>query len=128
MDAEELLNDNSNQEKKKPSPLLSLEHDLKMFKESMQEVAVEIMAEGLSATPIFVAHQHDVKLGEVILDRNELNTNWSIHASTIEEFIERGVIKPELKERFLKTYKDPYKFMCLFVIVPEGANFVYYPY
>jgi hypothetical protein len=33
-----------------------------------------------------------------------------------------------LKERFLKTYKNPNDYMCIFVIVPEGANFVYFPY
>jgi hypothetical protein len=128
MDPEELLNENSGTEKKKESPLLSLERDLKFFNESIREVAVEIMVEGLSSYPIFIAHQHDVKLGEVILDRNELNTEWSIHASTVEEFVERGIIKKELKDRFLKSYKNPHEYMCVFVVVPEGANFVYYPY
>ncbi|MEO7213800.1 MULTISPECIES: hypothetical protein [Mucilaginibacter] len=130
MDPEELLNQNGGEpdKAKKESPLVSLERDLKLFNESIREVAVEIMLEGLSLHPIFIAHQHELKLGEVILDRNELNTEWSIHASTIEEFTERGIIKAELKERFLTTYKNPHDFMCLFVVVPEGANFVYYPY
>jgi hypothetical protein len=131
MDPEELLNKENGGEHgkaKKESPLVSLERDLKFFNESIREVAVEIMLEGLSTHPIFIAHQHEIKLGEVILDRNELNTEWSIHASTIEEFTERGIIKAELKERFLSTYKNPNDFMCLFVVVPEGANFVYYPY
>ena len=130
MQPEDLLNENNNQGNQKPadSPLLSLERDLKFFNESIREVAIEIMAEGISANPIFIAHQHELKLGEVILDRNELNTEWSIHASTIQEFTEKGVIKAELKERFLSTYKNPHDFMCVFVVVPEGANFVYYPY
>ncbi|GGH18925.1 hypothetical protein [Mucilaginibacter phyllosphaerae] len=130
METEELFNKNRGEEQppKKESPLVSLERDLKFFNESIHEVAIEIMVEGLSSHPIFVAHQHKLKLGELILDRNELNTEWSIHASTIEEFTERGIIKAELKERFLSTYKNPNDFMCLFVVVPEGANFVYYPY
>jgi L-cysteine desulfidase len=126
MDPEELLNENSND--KAQSPLLSLEVDLKFFSESIREVAIEIMVEGLSQYPIFIAHQHELKLGEVILDRHELNSEWSIHASTLEEFIERGVIKKELKERFITSYKSPNNFMCVFVIVPEGANFIYFPY
>jgi hypothetical protein len=130
MDPEELLNEKGGEQDKvkKESPLLSLERDLKFFNESIHEVAIEIMAEGISASPIFIAHQHELKLGEMILDRNELNTEWSVHASTIEEFVERGIIKKELKERFLNTYKNPNDFMCVFVVVPEGANFVYYPY
>ena len=129
MQPEDLLNEgNESQKPAADSPLLSLERDLKIFKDSIHEVAVEIMMEGLSSYPIFIAHQHDLKLGEVILDRNDLNSEWSIHASTLEEFTERGVIKAELKDRFVNSYKNPNEYMCVFVVVPEGANFVYFPY
>lgn len=126
MEPEELLNENNGKDKQ--SPLLSLEVELKLFNESIREVAIEIMVEGLSQYPIFIAHQHELDLGEMILDRHDLNSEWSIHASTLEEFIERGVIKKELKQRFIDTYKSPDRFMCVFVVVPEGANFVFFPY
>lgn len=131
MEIKDLLSpdgDNEGKDKPKESPLKSLEADLKLYSESIKEVAIEIMLEGISAQPIFVAHQHELKLGEAILDKNELNTNWSIHASTLEEFIEKGLVQPDKKEKFLKEYKDPYQFMCVFVIVPEGANFIFFPY
>src|SRR5471030_1557825 len=127
MEPEELLNDKEG-EAQKESPLKSLESDLKLYNASIKEVAIEIMVEGISLYPIFIAHQHEVKLGEVILDRYELNTNWTINASTLEEFVEAGVIKKQLQDKFLKAYKKPEDFMCLFVIVPEGGNFVFYPY
>jgi len=57
-----------------------------------------------------------------------INSDWSINASTLEEFMERNIIKKELKQRFIDTYKKPEDFMCVFVIVPEGANFVFFPY
>ncbi|WP_026896878.1 hypothetical protein [Daejeonella oryzae] len=130
MEIKDLLDqENSNKENpKQENPLQSLEADLKMYSDSIKEVSLEIMVEGLSSYPLFVAHQHEVKLGEPILDRNELNTGWSIHASTIEEFVEKGIIHPDKKEKFIKQYKNARDFMCLFVIVPEGANFVFYPY
>ena len=131
MEIKDLLNPEENSEgsnKASESPLKSLEADLKFYSESLREVATEIIMEGISELPIFVAHQHDVKLGEPILDRNELNTGWSVHASTIEEFAEKGLIQADKRERFIKQYKDPYKFMCVFVIVPEGANFIFFPY
>jgi hypothetical protein len=127
MDPEELLNENPG-EAQKESPLKSLEADLKIYAESMKEVAIEIMVEGISLYPIFIAHQHEVKLGEVILDRIELNTTWTINASTLEEFVEIGIIKKQLQDKFLKTYKKPEDYMCIFVVTPEGANFVFYPY
>ncbi len=127
---EDLMNQagEDGQSPKKESPLKSLEADLKFYNESIKEVGTEIIVEGISAYPIFVAHQHEVNLGELILDKNDLHTDWSIHASTLEEFVEKGIIHPEKKERFVKHFKDPHEFMCLFVIVPEGANFVFYPY
>lgn len=131
MKPEDLFNENRGQQPEQASansPLISLQSDLKIFSESIREVAVEIMVEGLSKYPIFVAHQHDLKLGELILDKNELNMSWSIHASTMEEFIEVGLIKKSRKEHFVSNYKNPNEFMCVFVIVPEGANFVFVPY
>ena len=112
----------------KESPLKSLESDLKFYNDSIKEIATEIMVEGLSEYPIFIAHQHVVSIGELILDKDELNTQWSIQASMLEEFIEKGIILKDKKERFVKQYKNPNEHMCLFVVVPEGANFVFYPY
>lgn len=129
MEPEDLLQEGSEEEKKrKVSPLESLEIDLKFLNDSIKEIAIEIMVEGLSKYPIFIAHQHEVTLGEVIFDRHEMNIDWTIQASTLEEFIERKVIKKELEERFTDTYKSPNKYMCVFVVVPEGANFVFFPY
>src|SRR5688500_260957 len=109
----------------KPSPLKSLKLDLDFYKESIQEVAAEMMAEGYTLYPIFIAHQHEVSMGEILLDRNELNTQWTIQVSSLEEFVDRGLIKEERREHFVKNFKPANDFMCLFVIVPEGANFVF---
>jgi hypothetical protein len=132
MDIEELLPqeepENGKAEQKKQSPLVSLEKDLDLYADSLKEVAVDIMVEGITANPIFIAHQYVVNIGEVILDRKELNTEWTIQVSTFEEFVEKGIIQPDKKALFLKSYKKPEDFMCVFVIVPEGANFIYYPY
>lgn len=130
MDLEELMpqGNEGQQKQEKKSPLVSLEKDLDLYAASIKEVAIEIMVEGISAYPIFIAHQHKVNIGEVILDRDELNTQWTIQASTKEEFVEKGIIAPDKKALFDKTYKKPEDFMCVFVIVPEGANFIYYPY
>ncbi len=130
MDIEDLLpqQPEGEQKAKKESPLVSLEKDLELYADSVREVAIDIMFEGISTHPIFIAHQHTVSIGEVILNRDELNTNWTIQASTLEEFVEKGIINPEKKMLFLKSYKKPEDFMCVFVIMPEGANFIYYPY
>lgn len=116
------------QEPKKTSPLQSLKYDLDFYSESIKEISTDMIAEGYTLYPIFIATQHEVSLGEKILDRAELGTNWSVSASSLEEFVERGVIQSAKKANFEKTYKKAEEYMCLFVVVPEGANFVFYPY
>ncbi|MGV8877850.1 MAG: hypothetical protein ACOH2A_02340 [Sphingobacteriaceae bacterium] len=130
MNPEDLLNSDAESQPKKnvTSPLETLRTDLKFFNDSIKEVAMEIMAEELSEYPIFIAHQHEVSIGEMILDRHELQSQWTIHASTLEEFIENGIINKKMEPRFKQTYKDPVNYICVFVIVPEGANFVFHPY
>lgn len=132
MDIEELLPQQpegaGKEAPKKQSPLISLEKDLELYADSIKEVSSAILMEGISTHPIFVAHQHTVTIGEMILDRKELNTDWTIQASTLDEFVEKGIIDPAKKALFLKSYKNPEDFVCIFVIVPEGANFIYYPY
>lgn len=121
-------NEDDDRAPQKESPLVSLQSDLKIYNDSIKEVSGEIIMEGISNYPIFITHQHIVNLGEPILDKDELNTNWSINASTLEECVEKGIIDKSKKERFIAQYKNPHEFMCLFVVVPEGANFVFNPY
>ncbi|GGH08034.1 hypothetical protein FAZ19_02965 [Sphingobacterium alkalisoli] len=131
MNLEDLLNNGSSGEDGQPaksSPLQSLKVDLDFYSESIKEVSAEMIVEGYTLYPIFIAHQHEVSLGQVLLDKLELGTNWSINVSSVEEFVERGVIKEEKRAYFEKHFKKPENFMCLFVVVPDGANFVFYPY
>jgi len=132
MDFQDLFNrassEGDGQKPSTPSPLTSLKADLDFYSESIREVSSEMIAEGYTLYPIFIAHQHEVSLGEPILVKEELGTNWSIHASSLEEFLEKGIINAAKRKHFEKQYKSANEFMCLFVVVPEGANFVYYPY
>lgn len=132
MDLKELLNgpasEDNNDGTTKSSPLKSLKVDLDFYSESIKEISTEMIAEGYTLYPVFIAHQHEVSLGELILDKSELGTNWSINASSIEEFVEKGVIQEDRRDYFEKNFKKAAHFMCLFVVVPEGANFVFYPF
>ena len=130
MNPEELLNPEGaeNNSQPKESPLVLLKRDLDGYKDTLKQVALDIRVEGLSEQPIFIAHQHEVSIGEIILDRKELGTEWTIQASTLEEFLSRGIIQESKKDVFLYSYKNPDEFACIFVVVPEGANFVFIPY
>ncbi|MBE8722137.1 hypothetical protein [Sphingobacterium pedocola] len=132
MNLEDLLNNQPSSEdghsSAKSSPLQSLKVDLDFYSESIKEISAEMILEGYTLYPIFIAHQHEVSIGELLLDRSDLETNWSVNVSSVEEFVERGIIKEEKRAYFEKHFKKAENFMCLFVVVPEGANFVFYPY
>lgn len=108
--------------------LQQLQGELILFKESIRETANDIVKEGFSSYPIFIAHQSPVKIGEVILEGAELATNWSISASTMEEFVEKGLIEKSKTGFFQENYKDPKEYFCLFVIYQASARFVFVPY
>lgn len=108
--------------------LQQLRVELILMKESIKETSKDIIKENYSQYPIFVAHQEDIDLGEVILDKDDMATHWSISASTIEEFIERGLIQQDKEQLFKDSYKNPKEFICLFVIYKADARFVYIPY
>ena len=108
--------------------LNSLRLDLNLFKDAIKEVSEDIIKEGFSAFPIFIAHQAEVKLGEVILDREELGINFTIQASTLEEFVSRNIIKPGNADRFKDAFKDPAKFCCIFLVTEYGGQFVFVPF
>ncbi len=110
------------------SPLVSLGNDLKFYSESLKEVAMEIIESGLSSFPVFIAHQHQLNFGELLFDRHELATDWSVHASCLENLVDTKLITEARMEKFKDVYKNPYQFVCVLVVVPEGANFVFFPY
>ena len=115
-------------EKEWETQLEHLRGELILMKDSIRETATDIIAEGYSKYPIFIAHKEPVNVGEVILDKADMATLWSISASTLEEFNEKNLIPEEKKSFFIEQFKDPKKYICLFVIHAGSARFVYVPY
>jgi hypothetical protein len=108
--------------------LNSLKADLIIYKDSIKEVAEDIIREKISSHPIFIAHQHIVSVGEMFLDRDELNMTWSINATTLEEMKEKKIILPDREEAFLANYKDPAEYICILLLTEKYSSFVYIPY
>lgn len=106
----------------------TLKDDLDFYNDLLKELAIDIMAEGFSKYPVFVAHQHEVKLGEMVLDHKEYARDYSINATTIEELLEKKLIAADKENDFKQAYKDPRKFMCILFVRTDGANFIFMPY
>jgi hypothetical protein len=108
--------------------LNTLRLDLNLFKDSIKEVSEDVIREGYSQYPVFIAHQAEVKLGEVILDKDEIGSNFTFQGSTLEELVEKQVILPKNVAKFKTAYKDPAKYCCIFLITEHGAQFVFVPF
>lgn len=108
--------------------LQQLRAELILFKESIRETSDDIIREGFSQYPIFIAHTSEIDLGEVILDKNDMNTYWSISASTLESFVEKNVIPEDKAILFKENYKDAKEYICFFVVHGAEARFAYVPY
>jgi hypothetical protein len=114
--------------KQHAADLQELDQNLKIYRESMREIAEEILDNQVSKYPIFVAYREDVNVGKLIIDKEELALEWSINASTLEEFLRRNIVKEDKLEAFRKSYKDPRHYLCVFSIMKESAGFIYLPY
>jgi len=106
----------------------ALKGDLILVKSLLLETAVDMIDNEFTSYPIFIAHVLELPLGEVLINREEIGTTFNISASTLEEFNEKGLVQNDKKTLFKQTYKDPKKFMCMFMISEKGGRFVFIPY
>jgi hypothetical protein len=109
--------------------LRNLEQNMAIYKESVREIAQEIISGKVSGYPVFIASREPVNLGRMIIDKEELALDWSIFASTLEEFVRRQIIPKNNLETFKSHYKNPEDYICLFTILDDtSAGFIYIPY
>jgi hypothetical protein len=108
--------------------LKSLEKDISFYNDSIKEIADEILENGVSEYPIFIAHKNIIELGEIILNREDFNTEWSVNVSVLEEFIEKGLVLKERAGEFKNVFKDPKTNICIFLVTEEIGNYIFIPY
>lgn len=103
-----------------------LKEELKVYIKPMFQASEIIFNEGVSKYPIFVAHQQEVSIGLPIIEKEKTGGLWSIHASTLEEFVAKNIVFSDKIEEFKDTFKDPEEFVCVFVLSELGAKFVFF--
>lgn len=107
---------------------LQLQVELQPFRKLMAQAAQVILDKDVSKYPIFVAHQQEMELGMPIYKREEhKNAKWSIHASTLEEFVSKQIIYESKVDEFRKNFKEVDTNVCVFCVSELGAQFLYLP-
>ncbi len=113
---------------KKAESYIVLQTELDVFRKLMTQAAKVILDQDVSSYPIMVAHQQELELGMPIFKREDnKGSKWSIHASTLEEFVSKQIIFPEKVDEFKTNYKDAESNICVFVLSELGAEFIFLP-
>ena len=105
-----------------------LNQDLKFYKDNIKEVADDIISEGFSQYPIFIASVFHNELGELVLDGQELGRTFSIMASTLEQMTEKKIIPADKVPFFKESFKNPKEFACVLMLTTKTQQFIFYPY
>ena len=109
--------------------LENLERNLRLYEDQLALLAGEIRRQSISNYPIFVAHREtELNLGRLAIDAEHFGGDWSINASTLEEFVKRQVVHPSKLADFKQAYKSPQHFICVFVLSGNDAGFIFIPY
>ena len=106
---------------------LQLEKQLKPYIKMMTQAADTIIDQEVSKYPIMVAHQQELAIGIPLINREENNVIWSIHASTLEEFVSKQIVFEDKVDDFIANYKSQEDYLCLFILSELGAQFIYLP-
>lgn len=114
-------------EMKEAEKLLVIENEMKRYNALLSAASDKILDSNASAFPIFVVAKQPIALGINLIDREKVNSNWSINASSLEEFVSNKLVYENKVPDFKSTYKDPKQFLCLFVLSDLGAQFLFIP-
>jgi hypothetical protein len=101
-----------------------LEKQLQPYIKILAQAADVIMDQHVSKYPIFVVHQQEISIGIELIEAGK-EFNWSVNASTLEEFVTKNIIFMDKSQEFISSYKNPENYLCLFVLSELGAQFIY---
>lgn len=106
---------------------LKFKEEVRPYLKMLRKASETIIDQGVSRHPIFVFHRQHVELGIEVVKQETVTGAWSVNASTLEEFVTKQLIQEDKIEAFKKTFKDPQKHFCLFVLDNGNAQFVFIP-
>ncbi len=104
----------------------TISQDFVKVAETLKEASYQIRKRGFSDYPIFPICKTDQPVGQLLIDKHDMDTEWYYFATYLDEFVQRQLL--ENPDEFKASYKDPDEFCCLFVVDLEFTNFLYIPY
>lgn len=106
----------------------TVSQDFVKISDQIREASYQIRKRGFSDYPIFIISKSRISLGQLLFDKDEVDTQWNYYVTYVDEFVQRKIIEADRLDLFMETYKDPDEFCCLFVVDDNFTNFVFIPY
>ncbi len=107
--------------------LVQLEKELTPLAGILGQASDAIVEQNVSNYPIFVTSPTEIEMGIPLIDRTKQKSNWYVNASSLEEFVTKGLVEEDKVEEFRKVYKPVEEQICMFVLSEIGATFVFIP-
>lgn len=112
----------------KENELVELKDDLTYVSDYLVQISEEILDNEISKYPIFATSKNELSIGRKIISSKDFDIHWNFYASHLEDFVNKGVIKLNKVDEFIKLYKSKEKHLCLFVVFPDESKIVFTPF
>jgi hypothetical protein len=106
----------------------TISKDFVIVSGTLKEASYQVRDRGYSDYPIFPISKGPVPIGQPLIEKTELLTEWNYNITYIDEFEQLGLIEKDKIAEFQRVYKDADEFCCLFVIDGEFTKFLFIPY
>jgi hypothetical protein len=106
----------------------TITEDFIVVADTLKEAAYQIKKRGFSDYPIFPIAKVDIPIGQLLIQKSEMNLQWNYYTTYLDEFVQRKIIAEEAVDGFIERYKNSDEFCCLFVVDEGFTNFVFIPY
>jgi len=105
----------------------TISNDFVKVADTLKESSYQIRKAGFDY-PIFPICKDTLPIGQLLLNKKDLNLDWDYYASFLDEFMQRELVTKEKEDDFKAAYKDADEFCCLFVVDKDFTRFVFIPY
>lgn len=107
--------------------LVQLKEELEKYTILFEKTLLALQNASSSPYPIFALHQESLALGVPILQKDNTGGTWNIYLSSMQEFIQKSLIRMERIDEFQSLYQQKDHHYCLFVLSELGAQFIFLP-
>ncbi len=105
----------------------TISQDFVKVADMLKEASYQIRTAGFDY-PIFSISKETIPLGQLLVGKKDLGLEWNYYASFLDEFVQRDLVGKDKEDDFIRAYKNPDEFCCLFVVDQGFTKFVFIPY